>query len=371
MAVTRAGVGYKAQKFGGGSASGSVTADFNVAASAQDKFGVVLAGWIGEVDTSAATLAPTWNTVAMTPLCNALRFDSNKSMLRGWIIADPAAGAASVAAAFAGMPTGLAPKYLYVAAAALADVESDLDSIVASVVTAVGSGSVGSGGITVPSGVQADRVYSGHLVGKLRAIDEFSGTRVAAPRIAAAGQLLLGESRGATTVTPTASFSANTNQWAALGFNTEAMPLDALGFSSRVSVSPGNFGADLYRVAAPHPDREYTVPPIGAGDPRVIGGNYVRSSNGVLMPIWVKDPDDTLDFTLHWNHHLADDDEIVHVEHTTTGTLRVFSEAFDGAMTQVWLDGGTATITHPVRVRFTTRRGRRHDYTFYIAVGQN
>jgi len=92
-----------------------------------------------------------------------------------------------------------------------------------------------------------------------------------------------------------------------------------------------------------------------------------------LMPVWVKDPDDTLDYTLRWNNHLAPDDEIVNVEHTPSGSVRIISEAInpdDTAMTQFWTRGATRGVTHPVRIRFWTKRGRQHDFTVFIA-GEN
>lgn len=375
MAVSRAGVGYKADKVPGLSASGSLTVDFNVASSAVDKVGVVVIGWVGDTDVSGSTFTPTWNGDAMTALCSALLTDSNKSMLRGWIIDDPDGGATSVVASYSSIPTGLLHKNLYVAAFVLANVEGDAASIIDSVVTATAASSVTSAGVTVASGVPADRVYSAHLVGKLRSVDGFTGTRVAAPHLSAGGQLVVGESRGDTTVTPTATFNASTDKWAAFGFNVDAMPLDGLGFSDTLTIPSGSsFGADLYRYAAPHPDRYVLVPPLGSADPLKVAGATIANANGVEMPVWTKDPDDTLDYTFSWNNHLAPDDEVIKVEHLTTGSLRLISEAInpdDKAMTQFWVKGATRGVTHPVRIRLWTKRGRQNDFTAYIAGEQN
>ena len=81
----------------------------------------------------------------------------------------------------------------------------------------------------------------------------------------------------------------------------------------------------------------------------------------------------TFSNTIHWDALLADDDWITTTEHTASGSLRVFSEypaakaarSRRGSMTQVWLSGSTNTVTHPVRVRFTTHRGRRHDFVLH------
>lgn len=378
MAVQRAGVGYKAQRIAGGSASGSVTANLSVDPTAVDKFGIVFIGWVGEVDTTSATFTPTWNGHAMTPLSAAVRFDSNKSMQRGWIIDldadDPTGGATAVVAAYSGVTTGLLAKFMYVDALAISGVEDDLATIIASVVTAVGSGSVASGGVTVTSDVAADRVYSSHLVGKARTVKQFTGTRVAAPTLTGAGQLMLGESRGAVSVPATATFNANTNQWSAIGFNANAAPIDALGFAGSVSVAPGAFGADLYRFATPHPDRDYLVPPLGSGDPLVVADDSIRLANGVDMRVWVKDPDDLLDYTLRWYNHLGPNDEIVRVEHTPSPSIRLISEGVnpeDAGMTQMWIKGAIRGATLPIRIRLWTKLGRQMDFTTFVAGADN
>ncbi|MBK8772573.1 MAG: hypothetical protein IPM06_19410 [Rhizobiales bacterium] len=90
------------------------------------------------------------------------------------------------------------------------------------------------------------------------------------------------------------------------------------------------------------------------------------SADGVAMPVWEKDIDDTLEYTLYWPNHIVDDDEIVAVEYTSSGSLRVVAQAFEGVMTQVWLSNAAAHVQHLVRVRISTRHGRRHDRTFYI-----
>lgn len=381
MAVTRTGVGYTASYISGASTSGSIDTDFNVAAG-ENTYGVAVVGFVGDTDIStSATFTPTWNGNAMTSLLTApLYFDEHSShyhsMLDGWIIEDPAAGATTVAAAYASVVGGLITKNMFLAAAALSTVEPlDLDNITDAVVSAVGSGSVSSSGVTVASGVPADRVISAHLIGKLRAFSSFNGTRLAAPLLAGGGQLLLGESRGDTSVTATATHNAATANWAALGLNLDALPVDGAGFAGAITIPQASFGADLYRFALPHPDRYYVVPAAGAdSDPTLILGATLRAANGVMMPVWTKDPDDTLEYTFSWNNHLAPDDEIAKVEHSSEGSLRIISEginADDTAQTQFWTKGATRGVTHPVRIRWWTKRGRQQDFTAYIYGANN
>lgn len=381
MAVSRAGVGYTQAYLLGGDADGSKSCTVTVSPTAENHYGIVAYGITGDSDIDGATLGVTWAGEAGVSLCDPLYFDTDNAVLRGWIFEAPASG--SVVATYEDLPFGLLTKNLFLAAAVFSTVEPlDLDTIESAVVTAVASGSVSSSGVTVPSGVPADRVISAHLIGKLRAFTGFSGTKVAAPILAGGGQLLLGESRGQASTVATVTHNASSANWAAFGLNLDALPLEGLGFTSTpVTVSPGTFGADLYRYAVPHPDRYYMVPAAGSADPNIIAGENVRSANGIWMPVWVKDPDDILDYTLGWANHLAPDDEIVRVEHTPlSSSIRVISQApnpdrpgddMPADETQVWVRGATRGQTHPVRVRFWTRRGRQQDFTAFIAAEDN
>lgn len=376
MAIKRAGIGYDAA--GGVGTSGSLDFSLNVA-DVENAYGVVVMGFVGDTDVSTTgVFDATWDAGSMTDLLDdPLYFDEHSghyhSALMGWIIEDPAAGSTDIEITWSGVESGLfAGRAIFGAATVLYSAEPlDLETITAAVVTAVGSTSVSTSGVTVPSGVPADRVISAHLIGKYRGFSNFSGTRLAAPILPAAGQLLLGESRGGASVAATATHSASTANWASFGFNLDALPVDALGFTSSITVPSGNFGADLYRWAEPHPDRFWEVPKAGSGDPTVIVGATVKAANGVDMPVWVKDPDNVLEYTFDWVNHLAPDDEIVRIEHRTQGSLQIISEAINpenGNQTQFWTKGGTGGVTAPIRVRWWTKRGRQHDFTAFLYI---
>lgn len=369
MAVKRIGVGYTQAYLLGGDAAGSKSFSINVG-TGENTYGIVAYGIVGDSDIDGATLGDvTWDSEAMTSLCDPLYFDTNNSILTGWVIENPGSG--TVAAPYADLPFGLLTKNLFVAAVAVSSVEPlDLGSIASAVVTAEGSGSVSTSGVTVASGVPADRVISAHLIGKFRAFSAFNGTKLAAPLLAGGGQLLLGESRGDTSVVATAVHTSTSANWAAWGLNLDALPVEDLGFDASLTIPAGSFGADLYRWAIPHDDRYYVVPAAGTSDPNLIAAAATtRGANGVDMPVWTKDPDDTLEYTLRWSNHLADDDEIIRVEHRADG-LQIFSELINEDMpaeTQFWVKGAIPGVTHPVRIRFWTRRGRQHDFTAFIA----
>lgn len=371
MAVTRAGVGQRYVLIPGVTTSGTVDLEFNVNPAAENTYGIVAVGFTCTSDISGASFGVDWGDDAMTEMLDApLMFNSDKCMLMGWIIADPSGGEVHVS--YSDVPTG-AIKNLFAAAVMLEKMEDlDLDNL--TVETEVGSTNVTSSGVTVASGVPADRVISVHLIGMLNAFTSFSGTRVAAPLSPGGGHMILGESRGATSVDATVTHALTTANWAAFGIHTDAAPLTDLGFSGDVRFGTPTFGADLYRFSKPHPDRDYLVPGVNSADPTIVADRTVVTANGVPMPVWVKDPDDTLDFTLRWNNHLAPNDEIRKVEHTTTGSLRIISEAIDPdnpAVTQFWAKGATRGVTHPVRIRWWTKSGRQQDFTVYIAAENN
>lgn len=374
MAVGRAGVGYTQSYLLGPDANGSKSFNINVNPAATNTYGIVTYGITGDSDIDGATLGVTWDGEAMVSLFDPLYFDTDNSVLRAWIIEAPNSGA--VLATYADLPFGLFTKNLFLAAAVFSSVEPlDLDTVDASVVTAVGVGAVSTSGVTVPSTVAADRVISGHLIGQLRAFTVFSGTKVAAPILAGGGQMILGESRGSASTVVTATHNASSSKWAAWGLNLDALPIEGLGFQSSITIPAGSFGAGLYRFATPHPDRDYTVPGMYTSDPNVLAnGVTLRNANGVDMPVWVKDPDSVLDYTFRWHNHLAPDDELVRVEHVPSGSLQIISEAVnpdDASMTQFWTKGGTPGINHEVMVRLWTRKGRQDDFTCFIQCENN
>lgn len=374
MAVSRAGVGYKQPFIAGSTTSGTQTVALNVAAGLENAYGFVAVGFVSGGALTSSTFSVKWNSVAMTEALDApLLADSDKLYLMLWVIADPAAGASEVEVTFGSLPTGVV-KNMFISAVVYQDMEAlDLANIGDFVETAVGSTNVTESGVTVASGVQADRVLSVHQIGFLNAFTDFTGTKVTAPLSIGGGHQILGETRGAPSVEPTVTHLLSTAKWAALGIHLDAAPLDGLGLSGSVTVPTPTFGADLYRFATPHPDRDYLVPANGTARENAVPMEVVVTANGVEMPIYIKDPDDILDYTFRWNNHLAADDEIIGTETVPSGSLRVFSDVLDEenpAVTQVWVKGGTRGVNHLMRTRFWTAKGRQHDFTWYIA-GEN
>lgn len=111
-----------------------------------------------------------------------------------------------------------------------------------------------------------------------------------------------------------------------------------------------------------------------------LAGTWTRDSDGILMPVFIKDPDDVEDYTLGFANHLVSDDEIVAVAFIPSdSTLPVLStnvadslapNVRTNAAATGWVGGGTLGVTYSVICRITTEHGRRHDRTFQILIAQ-
>lgn len=373
MPVTRVAAAQAALQLAGNLTNHTLDKSIGIPTGAKEYvYGIAAYGFTSNVSLSGDPISCTWNGGAVLPLlATPLLFGSNENVLMAWILEDPPSG--SVVVTHTSIGTGLATKSRFLTVGAWAQADPlDLDNIQSAVVTAVGSGAVTTNTVTVPSILPASRVIAAHMVGGGKKITGYNGTRVAVAGGGVGGQMLMGECRGAASVNSTVTHES-TGVWATLGLNIDPAPV-VFGAKGTHKAGGGSFGGSVYRFAEPHPDRYHVIDPVGTiGNGSVLAGNFVASADGVPMPVWTKDPDDTNDYTLNWSKHLAPDDKIVHVDHTVSGSLRRFSQALDptGVMTQVWINGGTVNVTRSVRVRASTARGRRFDRTFWIAGTSN
>lgn len=380
MPVTRVATAQQSLLLAGNLTSHTIDRAVNVNPTAGEyTYGIAVYGFTADVSLSGDPVSCTWTGgTPVALLASPLLFGSNQNMLMGWIVEDPASATVQVTHTGIGTSTWAKARFLTVGVWSQTE-QLDLVNIQAAVVSAVGSSNVTSHTITVPSILPASRVIAGHLVGRGKKITDYNGTKVASANSAGTpnspsgnGQMILGELRGAASVDSTATHSISTDLWAALGLNLDPAPV-VFGAKGTHKAGKGSFGASVYRFAEPHPDRLYVVPPVGSVNDKVLADNFIRSLDGVAMPVYVKDPDDTSDYTFDWSNHLADDDKITHVECTVSGSLHLVSQpALDdaGVLTQVWISGSTVNVTRSVRIRCSTAKGRRFDRTFWIAGAQ-
>lgn len=348
----------------GGAATGSKTLTHNVSTLARDKVVALVGVFVTSagVNTTSATFTATFGGQAMTEVGSGQTWDTYKGCLHVFKLEDAPRGSQTVVAGFTGMPTELPARNFMMVSLTYSGVD-EVTGLVDE-----GASSTTSNTVAVASVKPAHRVVSFHGVGRTKKFTGYNQTKRHQVEMLGAGSLLAGDAPGAATVTCTAT-QPSTSEWGAIGVALTPSVVEIVAALRIPHLMTA--GVRTFREATPHPDREWVVPPPGSVSPNLVAGNFARTPAGVLMPIWVKDTNDILEYTLHWDHYLADDDEIISVQHLTSGSLRVFSETCSGSTTQVWLSGATANITHPVRVRFSTRRGRQHDFTFYIAGVEN
>ncbi len=372
MPVTRIASAQRAQELAGHIGDHTIDVDIAVPASAGEfTYGFAIYAFTSPVSLSGDPVDIAWEGSAPVPMLESpLLFGSNENLLMGWVVESPTSAKVEVSHENIGS-SGFTPKARYLTVGVWSQAQPlDLENIEDLVVSAVGTSNATSHTLTVPSILPASRVITGHLVPTKKRITSYNGTRVAsAGGTGKHGQLLMGEVRGAEEAESTVGHT--NGLWGAIGLNLDPAPL-TFGAKGTHRAGKGSFGGSVYRFAEPHPDRYYVVPPVGSMT-NVLAGNFVPSADGVLMPVWPKDPDDTSDYTLDWSNHLAADDRITHVEHTVSGSLRKFSEALDdtGVMTQVWINGSTVNVTRSVRVRAATAKGRRFDRTFWLVGASN
>jgi hypothetical protein len=190
------------------------------------------------------------------------------------------------------------------------------------------------------------------------------------------GTLIIGDAPGAASVTATATQNSSAF-WAAAGVSLA--PTTVVGGSALSTGVVPAAGGGTYRTATPVSDRYWTIPAIGEDDPNQIAGNFVLSSDGVHMPVWVKDPNDVEDYALDWSNIIAEDDHIISAKFTpTSSALQVFSTNIGNSaltarvnvVTSCWFIGGVASVNYGVVCHVTTTEGRQHDRTFRIVGGQ-
>ena len=89
----------------------------------------------------------------------------------------------------------------------------------------------------------------------------------------------------------------------------------------------------------------------------------------MMIATFRKAPVEVLDFDGDWSFILDDDETILTSAWAVTGTgLTIQSSERDGALTKVWLSGGTHGLTYVVTNTITTSAGRTLQGAFRIEV---
>lgn len=356
-----------AKHVGSFTTSDDVTFTHNVSPIARDRvFAYVAMVWNSNVNTSAATFGATFGGQVMTEV-GAVTWDSNKGCVRLFELEDAPRGAQPVVASFTGMPTELiTDRDFMVVSLTYSGVEESGTPI-----AEAGAGSSITSTVAVDSVRPAHRILSVHGVGKFRGFTNsgYNQTKRQSVTNLAGGALLVGDAPGDELVTLTATHSASSANWGAIGVAMTPSIVE-ISASRLAAAATMRCSVVIFRAVEPHPDRLWMIPAIDEVDKTLVAGSFQYGADGVQMPIWSKDPESKLDYTLDWSKHLADDDKIIDARFTAIGALQMFSPTYNDHQSQCWLAGGVTGLSYPVTCSITTARGRQHDRTFGIAVGQ-
>lgn len=86
-----------------------------------------------------------------------------------------------------------------------------------------------------------------------------------------------------------------------------------------------------------------------------------------MADVFVKDPDETLDYVRDWSAVLGDD-TISDSTWTADTGITVDSDSHTDTAATVWVSGGTAPDRYGITNRITTTGGRTLDHTLYFLI---
>lgn len=346
---------------------------------------------VANVDTTGVTVTITFDDDDDTPMVvhgTPVTWDGKKNLLVAFKLQAPPTGQRIAHVSVSGLTAHANGFWIMCDVATYSGVQEIGDPVRVSGDTA---GAQTANSVSVPSVAEAYRVVTIHALrtpllftaNNLTARAQTSGLYawvwyflglwfLPVTETAAGGGLLLQDAPGDDTVIGTCT-QPSTNQWGAIGFSMLPAPVvieAALELEVDISLS-----LSISRVATPAPERLWVIPELPGklpdGTEAPLAGNFIKAADGIIMPLWIKDPGDVEDYTLDFSNHLAEDDEIVAVGFTVTNDeLSVVSSNFTDTTAQVWLSGGVAGISYGVTCHITTDRGRQHDRSFRIVGGQ-
>jgi len=83
---------------------------------------------------------------------------------------------------------------------------------------------------------------------------------------------------------------------------------------------------------------------------------------------FLKDPSDTLDWSMDWNLFLPATDALTASEWAVPGGITKTKESFTARSAHIWLSGGTVDMTYVLTNKVTTSEGRIVERSLSILV---
>lgn len=86
------------------------------------------------------------------------------------------------------------------------------------------------------------------------------------------------------------------------------------------------------------------------------------------FPTYIKDPDDTLDYSWDWTYWLTGPDTIASCSVFSSPGIAINSFSYSTTAVTAWISGGSAGNPYSVTARIVTVGGRTADRTITISV---
>lgn len=115
----------------------------------------------------------------------------------------------------------------------------------------------------------------------------------------------------------------------------------------------------------------YALTEVGDPPSVAVGVQWIKGPDGILMPVWPKDPEELKDYSLNWTHHLLPDDTVVDCRHyLPSNDFYVLSRRNTGIRSFAWIaPGGVLQSLYYIETMVFTAKGRKYKRTWGLWMG--
>ena len=116
----------------------------------------------------------------------------------------------------------------------------------------------------------------------------------------------------------------------------------------------------------------FTMTAIGAPPSPETDVQWIKSADGLFMPVWPKDYRDVISYGIDWTPLLAEGDTLISVRHILPNNdMYLLSENLTDFKTFLWVSGGTLLNVYYNTVHVVSKYGNQLNRTFGFMIVQN
>ena len=240
------------------SGSGTTTWTHTVSTLATNTVVLVAILWNGDVDVTSASFSVTYAGTTMTKIAGPVTWLSGigsnpKSWMALYSLASPPAGTSTVSVSWSGISGTLLSDNLLGVSSSYSGVAAVDTAVTATTTTSTNNS------VTVASVAPAHRVVTVHGIGLIRAFtSSYAGSLRAQSTLFGGGQLLIGDTPGASSITETLT-QLSTSQWGAFGVNLEPAVVTASAVAPPIALGPALAKGGVFRHSLPPASRTWLV----------------------------------------------------------------------------------------------------------------